>query len=206
MWPPPYPVWSAELTKEFYLQDITQKRFGLAICISVWILMLPWSLVLASLTARAERGFRVLSLTGALCGAGIVVVGYVMFFLWGVNMFRPDIFAAESMQMFNDLGWFIFVMFWSPGTVWCWAVGLTIILDPSSEPAFPRWVAYVNFWVGLCFFPACTGLFFKEGPFAYDGIFTVWLPASVFFVWYGLMTVLMLRAINRTRSSQLSLP
>lgn len=87
-------------------------------------------------------------------------------------------------------------MYWAPGVLWVGAVGLAILRDGSPQPLFPRWVAYLNFWVGFPFFPASLALFFKTGPFAYNGAIAVWLPAGIFFLWYGVMTFLMLKAIQ----------
>jgi hypothetical protein len=125
-----------------------------------------------------------------------------MFLIWGVSAFRPDDTSPDVIRALTDLGWFIFVMYWPAGTLWVWSVGLSVLWDRSEQPVFPRWVAYMNFWVGVCFFPACLGLFFKTGPFAYNGAFTVWVPAGVFFCWYAGMSLLMLRA-NRHQMDQL---
>jgi hypothetical protein len=196
LWPPTYPVWSAESVKGFFLQDTNVKRVGIAICLAVWSLMVPWGIALASFTARAERGLPILGIVQVVGAASTMTVGELMFLLWGVNLFRPDELSADSMRMFNDLAWFIFVMFWAPGALWCFAVGISVLLDRSANPVFPRWVGYLNIWTGICFFPAALGLFFKEGPFAYNGAITVWLPAGIFFLWYLVMTSLMLRASN----------
>ena len=184
--------------KDFFLDHTTMKRVGIAICLAVWTLMLAWGVALASLTARGEGGFRILSLIQVASAATTMAIGELMFLLWGVDSFRPDSLGADTMQALNDLGWFIFVMYWAPGVLWVWAVGLAIILDRSPHPLFPRWVAYLNFWTGFSFFPASLALFFKVGPFAYNGAFAVWLPAGIFFLWYAVMTVLMLWAIPRT--------
>jgi hypothetical protein len=201
MWPPPDPSWSATEVKDFFLDHTTMKRVGIAICLGVWTLMLAWGVGLASLTARGEEGFRILSVIQVASAASTMAIGELMFLLWGVNSFRPDSLGADTMQALNDLGWFIFVMYWAPGVLWVWSVGLAILLDRRPNPVFPRWVAYLNLWVGFSFFPASLAIFFKTGPFAYNGAFAVWLPAGIFFLWYGVMTVLMLQTVRRSPSS-----
>lgn len=196
-WPPTYPVWSAERIKEFFLDNTNGKRLGIAICLATWSLMVPWGTALASFTARAERGFRILSIIQVAGAASTMAIGELMLLLWGVNAFRPEELSADTMRMLNDLAWFIFVMYWSPGSLWCLAVGAAVLLDRSQNRTFPRWVGYLNIWSAICFVPACLGLFFKAGPFAYDGMVTVWLPAGIFFFWYLVMTILMVRASNR---------
>jgi hypothetical protein len=39
-------------------------------------------------------------------------------------------------------------------------------------------------------------IYFKTGPFAWNGVFSWWLPATDFFLWFLVMTVLTTRAIN----------
>lgn len=197
LWPPPDPTWTAAQVKAFFLEDTARKRIGIALCLASWALIVPWSVALASFTARAESGFRILSVIQVACGSGMAAIGELMMLLWGVNAFRPDVIPADTMRVLDDLGWFIFVMYWAPGTVWVWAAGTAILLDRHPRPALPRWAGYVCLWVGLSFFPAALALLFKTGPFAYNGLFGVWVPAGVFFVWFGLMTVLMLSAGRR---------
>jgi hypothetical protein len=40
-------------------------------------------------------------------------------------------------------------------------------------------------------------MFFKQGPFAWNGLFVFWLPFGVFFSWIVIMTALLLKAIDR---------
>lgn len=37
--------------------------------------------------------------------------------------------------------------------------------------------------------------FFKSGPFAWNGILAFWLPLTVFGIWYGVMFMLLRKAI-----------
>jgi len=38
-------------------------------------------------------------------------------------------------------------------------------------------------------------VFFKHGPFAWNGVLAWWIPLTMFFIWFVVMTVLLLRAI-----------
>lgn len=77
------------------------------------------------------------------------------------------------------------------------AIALCILRDDSSDPLFPRWAGYFNIWVFLLFLPSLLTYFFKTGPFAWNGLFVWWIPLAVFGTWFIVMTVLMLRSVDR---------
>ena len=62
MVPPPAPSTAAEGIKAYFLTDLTAKRIGLLLALSVWGLLIPWGIALAAQTRRAERGFPILTL------------------------------------------------------------------------------------------------------------------------------------------------
>jgi hypothetical protein len=47
----------------------------------------------------------------------------------------------------------------------------------------------------MLWIPAGVIPFFKSGPLAWNGVFAWWVPLSVYFCWFVLMVVLLLRAI-----------
>ena len=59
----------------------------------------------------------------------------------------------------------------------------------------PRWLAYFNLWVAFLFVPGGLILFFKTGPFAWNGVFTFWLPLSIFSLWFIVMFVALRKSI-----------
>jgi hypothetical protein len=154
MVPPPPPTSSAEEITAFYLSGLTAKRIGLLLAMSVWGLLIPWGIALAARTRRAEGGFPILTLTQIGCAISTAALGVLMLMIWALIAFRPDELAPDTARMLQDLGWFIFLIDWAPVTIWLWALGLAILLDHSPDPDFPRWTAWLNFWVGLIFFPA----------------------------------------------------
>jgi hypothetical protein len=196
MVPPPDPSAAPEVIKAYFMTDLTTKRIGLLLAMSVWGLLIPWGIALAAQTRRAEGGFPILTLIQIACATSTAALGVLMLMIWGVAAFRPDELAAGTTRMLNDLGWFIFLIDWAPVTIWLWALGLAILLDHNAVPAFPRWSAWFCFWVGLIFFPAGLIIFFKTGPFAFDGALAFYLPAGVFFLWFAVMTALLIRTLR----------
>ena len=114
----------------------------------------------------------------------------------GLAAFRPGVVSGEITQALNDLFWFLWTV---PGTsfeVWCLAAGAAILLDGRARPVFPRWSGYFSLLVAMSFLPGVMALFFKSGPFAYNGVFPWWVPTVMFFLWALVMTPLTFTAIR----------
>jgi hypothetical protein len=94
-----------------------------------------------------------------------------------------------------DIGWFMFLFDIPPFIVWASALGLGILWNPPEHQLYPRWAGYFTLSVCLCWAAGLLVVFFKSGPFAYNGLLSMWLPLGAFFVWLAVMTVLALKAV-----------
>jgi len=104
---------------------------------------------------------------------------------------RPD----ETIRMLNDMFWILAVMPWTPFLTQNWAFAFAILADRRSPSLFPRWLAYFNVWAPISFAPSVLLPFFHAGPFAWQGIFVVWIPAIVFILQFAANVTCLLRAI-----------
>jgi hypothetical protein len=112
-----------------------------------------------------------------------------------VASFRPER-NPEITQALNDLAWIPFIMVFTTLMAQMVIVAAAVFLDEAEE-VFPRWVGYVSAWAAVLLIPAVLIPFFKEGPFAWHGIFQFWLAATLFFGWFAVMSVALIRAISR---------
>ncbi len=130
---------------------------------------------------------------------GMGMLGVLLFilptFVMQALAFRPEDTDPELMLMVNDIAWIPFIGVFMPAVVQNIAIGLCAFKD-TEEKVMPRWLGYFNFWVALLFVPAALLYFFKTGPFAWDGVFVFWLPLSVFSLWFGVMFVVLRKAIK----------
>jgi hypothetical protein len=108
--------------------------------------------------------------------------------------FQPER-DPEITQALHAAGWLPLVALIFPAVVQNTAIAVATFTDTREQPVFPRWVGYFNIWVALLFLPSGLVLFFKTGPFAWNGIFTFWLAATVFTIWLVTMFVMLRRAI-----------
>ena len=132
------------------------------------------------------------------------MVAVFCFLIWAVAAFRPDDISAETTRMLNDVGWYLFLFDVSPFMVWMVAVGLAVLMNRSDRRLFPRWAGFFCFWVALGEAPAVLILFFKTGPFAYDGVIGFWLPTVAFFAWVMVMSWLVVKDVNAEHAELLA--
>ena len=195
--PPPDPEASSAEIKDLYTDDLTAVRIGLLLSTIAVALFFPWGATIAVLTRKTETGFPVLSYTQVACIGMCGIVALFTCLIWSWGAFRPNDISPETTRSINDFGWFLYLYTWPPFSVWALVIGLAIIWDKSEQPAFPRWAAYYNFWLAFLLVPAGLMLFFKDGPFAFNGIITFWVPTVIFFAWIPIMTFLVLKAVRR---------
>ena len=81
------------------------------------------------------------------------------------------------------------------------SIGIAILIDRRERPVFPRWAGYFNLWVALLISPAGVVVFFKQGPFSWNGIVGFFTPLVAFAGWIAVMTAVLLRRSRPTRST-----
>jgi hypothetical protein len=126
----------------------------------------------------------------------------VPFAIWQTALYRLHEWNPETVQMLNDMAWLMFLGIISSACIQVASIGVAILLDKGSKPVFPRWAGYFNIWVAMIWVPAAIIPFFKTGPLAWNGIFAWWVPLCVYFCWFVLMVVLLLRAIGDDERAQ----
>lgn len=198
--PPPSASDTPAQTVANYTEHLTQVRLGCALMIFASALYAFWGMAVSVYARDAESGRPILFYCQVVCLAACVVVIMLIGFFWGLAAFRPGEVGPEVTQAWNDAGWFGVLFTAAPFTAWAWAVAAAILLDRSQRPRFPRWVGYLNLWLGFLILPATLILFFKEGAFSQNGIFVFYMPVAVFFGWIVTMSAMVIRAVNAERS------
>jgi hypothetical protein len=106
--------------------------------------------------------------------------------------YRPEIRDPGTTQSLNDLAWFLLFTPIAPFMIQNIAIGVAVLADPRQ--IFPRWVAYLNFWVAIAFVPDILAYFFFQGAFAWNGIFVFWLALVAYAIFLVTMSVITRRA------------
>lgn len=184
--PPPSPNLGPEALDSYLSDGTTLKMLGFVIAIWGGVLFLPFSISIALQLSKIGKHVRFWTYTEAaagIFGTIFVTVPFVAMMAVAFRLDRP----VEATQVMSDFA-FIFALTTVQGFfVQNFAIGFAILQDRSPTPVFPRWVAYYNFWVALAFVPAALIPFFKTGPFAWNGIFSFWIPVGLFVSWIFVM-------------------
>ena len=194
--PPPSPTLDANAVAELYRENSTSMRISFIIMMLGFPFYVPFVAAIAAQMGKMEKPSPVLIHTFVITTASITALLFVVVVGWAAASFRLDR-SPEIIQAFND---YAFLMIIWPGSIIAFSyfpLGLAILSDKREVPVFPRWFGFYNFWMALVLYAGAILLFFKEGPFAWDGLFAFWLPAIAFFGWYIVTSVVLIQSVNR---------
>lgn len=191
--PPLTPNKSAEEIAAHYQQYTTGIRVGGVFMLISGMFYAAFTAVISGQMTRIPGVHRTVIYAQAIAGAFACITFSLPGMLMEVAAFRPDR-APDMTQMLNDFTWIILVMPWPPFLVQNFAFAFAIF-SQKDKPLFPRWLGYLNIWAPIVFAPSVLLPFFKSGPFAWNGIFSLWIPAAVFVIQFIANTVNLLRAI-----------
>lgn len=200
--PPPSPAKSRAALVAQFSDHTNLIRLGLVISLFSCALLVPFCAVIAAQMRRMEGVRSVLAESQLVSGGLLCVEFLVPFAIWQTALYRLHEWNPETVQMLNDMAWLMFLGIISSACIQVASIGVAILLDKGTKLVFPRWAGYFNIWVAMIWVPAAIIPFFKTGPLAWNGIFAWWVPLCVYFCWFVVMVVLLLRAIGDDERAQ----
>ena len=193
--PLPDPEFSLDQVRDFYADDPDRMRIGLFIMVASAPLQAPLMGLISVHMRRIEGRHSVLAFTQLLL-AGVAILAVLIPVMMMINLaYRPDLRDGETLLFFHDQAWLIFVGMWSAATMQALVIAIAVLRDRRTVPIIPRWYGYFNLWVATLFVPGGLIYFFKDGPFAWNGLLAFWVPASVFGLWY-IVTFVVFRKVT----------
>lgn len=178
------PAWSAGQLAAFYIENKNRIRVG---CIVALFFMPLVGLVLGVSIARlrrAEKGLPIFTYTMLVLTPVAILMLVLPFVAWSVAAFRPGQIDPQITQALNDFGWFTFLFTWGVFTIVFTLMAVGILRSERGSEPLPRWSAYLLLWCGLLFGGSVLIIFFKDGPFAYDGAVGLYVPAGATLVFF----------------------
>jgi hypothetical protein len=195
--PPPAPKLTGEQLEQLFTDNAVRIRIGMIVSLFASALLASWSAAITILMLRMRGRVGALAYTNLAVGALFVLEFIISLIIWQSMTYRAR--DPQVLLAMNDTAWFLFVCITSTPMLQTVAIGTAIFLDTRDgrpDPVFPRWAGYLNYWVAVLFTPGTIAVFFHDGPFAWNGLFTWYLPLAVFAIWMITMSALMLKAIR----------
>ena len=195
--PPLSPADTAEVTAAFYRGHTNAIRTGLLFCYVGTMFFLAFGSGIVGQTRRIRGVSPAITFFQISSYASAVLLIILPLLCWFTAAFRPDEWSTESVRLMNDFGWISFVIGFPPFVTWVVTTGVAILSDESEQPLYPRWSGYLGLFMGFVQVSAAFLIFFKVGPFAWNGLFAWYIPFTDFFAWFLVITVLTIKAINK---------
>jgi hypothetical protein len=203
--PPLAPSSSVSEIAGYYQEHANGIRLGAGIMLLSGMFYAAYTAVLSGQMQRIRGVHPTVVFTQLAAGAFACLTFLVPALFFAVTAFRPDR-SPELTLLLNDMSWICLVMPWPPFMAQNFAFAFAIFSDKGPRPIFPRWLAYLNIWAPIVFTPGIVLQFFKSGPFAWNGIFVFWIPATVFVIQFVFNVVWLLRAIKAEQVQAVSDP
>ena len=203
--PPISPAAGAAEIAKLFGEDTTRIRIGMVVVMFGVLMMFPFTAVVAQLIARIEGGAGVLTYTFLLGAAGNMALSFYPPIWWLTAAYRPDR-GADLIYLMNDMAWLQFI----GGVTIYLAMPLSVMVaslcDKSPSRVFPRWCGYANGWIALMTLPDQMLFFFHRGPFAWDGLLGLWIPAVMFGIFFIMNSLVVRNAVLRERATLTGAP
>jgi len=194
--PPMSPSLSAEQVAAHYQTHTTGIRTGMVLMLMSGMFYAAFTAVISAQMKRIPGVATTVVYSQLAAGSFACLTFLVPAMLFIVTAFRPER-PAEMTLLLNDMSWIFLVIPWPPFMTQNFAFAFAVLSDPRPQPLFPRWLGYLNIWAPISFTPGVLLPFFKSGPFAWNGVLVLWIPALIFIAWFFLMTAQLLAAIRR---------
>jgi hypothetical protein len=189
-----------ELVDQYYAKYRGDIMLGMALSASVGILYMPWSIVLSYQMWQRENVplLSLMQLTGGVLTAFLIVVTAAMW-TWCARWAGTPGIDPELTKAVHLSTWYVFDMTYNVTNVQLLGCGLFAILDRRKPAIFPAWLGWFALFTGVSFVLETIMPYYDHGPLAINGWWNFNFGFAVWFVWFCLQSVYVLREASRTR-------
>jgi len=114
---------------------------------------------------------------------------------WLIAAFRPATREIGLTYLLNDGAWLQFVGAYSITVPMFIAPAILAFCGMGTRP-FPRWFGFYSLFVCVVILPDQAVFFFYDGPFAWNGLISVYIPLILFATWFFVTSVLLHKYAN----------
>jgi len=166
-------------------------------------LLAPLAAVISVQLKRIEGEHSPMTYLQLGTGSASALAISVTSFFWWTAAFRPERDPVVT-QSWHDAGWLCVTAVVFIAMLQIGSIAVAVLSDPREKPLFPRWLGYLSAWVALLLLPSLMCLWFKTGPFAWNGVATLYLAFAAVGVLFVSLVVLLLRAIREQEAAERS--
>jgi hypothetical protein len=200
--PPLSPTSSAQEIADFFTANKLRVRVGVALTMLAACAAFPWLATICLRVRRVEGKWGVLSVTQIFAGV-IVVPGFIFpMVVLCAAAFRPEQRDPQITQALNDVFWLMFVGIAGVLVVVALVLMTAAFVDRTEPATFPRWFGYFNAWFALLELPPGAVVIFNDGPLAWNGVISFWVPLAAFATWMIAVTVVLLQSISAEQAAE----
>jgi hypothetical protein len=203
--PPPAPSLSAPELAAYFDAHRTGIRVGILVAMFSTALMLPYLTVVSAEIKKIEGKLGLLAPIQFGGAVALVMIFQVIGLAWLSASYRPEA-NPDVIRAFNDYCWFAWSTFIATYSIQYLCMAVAGFMDIRIHPIWPRWAAYMNLWVAITGAGGVLAVFFKTGPFAWNGVIGYWIPVIVFAVGMSITCVLMHRRARYEASRGVQVP
>ncbi len=198
--PLPSPDHSATYIGRYYEDHSDAIRLAAVLLAAGAALLAPLAAVIAVQLKRIEGKYSPLAYLELGMGSASALAVSITSFFWWTAAFRPERDPVVT-QSWHDAGWLCFTAVVFIAMLQIAAVAIAILVE-QREQVFPRWLGYLSAWVALLLLPSVLCLWFKTGPFAWNGVATLYLAFVAVGAWFITMIIQLLRAISEQEAAE----
>lgn len=201
--PPTPPSDTARQVADRFINDRNSIRGGLLLAMFGSTLLCPWYTITGMLLRRIAGRHTPWSATYLMAATVTVVAFLIPYMTWQTAAFRPDETSPELTQRLNDLGWIPWIGMASTAVLQGLLIAVVIFQDHREVPLMPRWAGYLSLLSATSLVPPTLLVFFKSGPFAWNGI-AFYISLACYTTWIFALSAAMVKAINRLEAEEIA--
>lgn len=186
-----------ELIQQYYSHKSV--LLGMSLASSVGILYMPWSIILAYQIWQREKVplLSLMALSGGIL-TGFIIVYTASKWVWCARWAGAPGIDPELIKSIHLSTWYFFDMTYNVTNIQLLGCGLFAILDRSEHRIFPVWLGWFSLFTGLSFILETVMPYFNHGPLSINGLWNFWFGFLVWFCWFSLQSIFVLREAGRS--------
>ena len=205
LFPPLSPTASADEIAGFLADHKIWVRFGIAGSLLAIVVAFPFLAAICLRIRRVEGRFGMLTVTQLFAAAVFVPAFIFAFVILAAAAFRPEQRPPQITLALDDMFWLWFVGIAGTIIVQNLTLAVAAFVDKTEPHTFPRWYGYLNLWVATLSLPGGMTVVFNDGPLAWNGVFSFYVPGAALVIWLFATTFVINSSVKAQQAAEADL-